>query len=151
MLAAITAFDIVAFAIVFVVFCSFLLPLSILPARLAAAKARIPTSNLELIGMLMRRSNPRAMVQTASLLRELGYSDVTLREVETIKLSGVNMPALLAGVTTAKRDGVNLPLDAAHAICVAGRDLESEVRKFIAANPAKEVSMSAARVLSNLQ
>ncbi len=148
MLAAITAFDIVAFVMLFVVFCGFLLPLSILPARLAAAKARIPTSNLELIGMLLRRSNPKAMVQTTSLLRELGYSDVTLREVEIMKLSGVNMPALLAGVSTAKRSGVDLPLEAAHAICLAGRDLESEVRKFIEANPAKEVSMSAASVLS---
>ncbi|MFN5946052.1 MAG: flotillin-like FloA family protein [Phycisphaerae bacterium] len=148
MLAAITTFDIVAFVVLFLMFCGFLLPLSILPARLAAAKARIPTSNLELIGMLMRRSNPKAMVQTTSLLRELGYSGVTLREVETIKLSGVNMPALLAGVTTAKRNGVNLPLDAAHAICLAGRDLKLEVRKFIEANPAKEVSMSAASVLS---
>lgn len=148
MLAAITTFDVVAFLVLFLVFCGFLLPLSILPARLAAAKARIRTSNLELIGVLLRRSNPTAIVQTTSLLRELGYSNVSVREVETIKLSGVNMPALLAGLTTAKRSGVNLPLDAAHAICLAGRDLESEVRKFIAANPAKEVSMSAASVLS---
>jgi uncharacterized protein YqfA (UPF0365 family) len=147
MLAAITAFDIVAFVVLFVAFCSFLLPLSILPARLAAWKARIPTSNLELIGILLRRSSPKSMVQTTSLLRELGYSNVTVREVETIKLSGVNMPALLAGVTTAKRNGVDLPLNAAQAICLAGRDLEAEVRKFVAANPAKEVRMSVSDVL----
>lgn len=148
MLAAVTAFDIVAFAVLFLVFCGFLLPLSILPARVAAAKARIPTSNLELIGMLMRRSNPKAMVQTTSLLRELGYGNVTVREVETMKLSGVNMPALLAGVRTAKQNGIQLSLSDAQAICLAGRDLEAEVRKFRAANAAKEVRMSAADALT---
>lgn len=147
MLASITSFDVVLFAIALVVFSMFLLPLSVLPAWWVARKARLPVGTFELVGVKLRKSNPMEIVRTTAELHAMGYTEATISQVETMKLSGIDMPRLFAGLTLAQGSNVQLSLHAAQAICLAGRDLEAEVRKFVAANPAKEVRMSVSDVL----
>lgn len=136
------------FANVFVFACLLSVGVVIIPARLAAIKARLPVGNLELLTMLLRKVNPKMVVDTTAKLHELGQVEATVNSVEISHLAGVNLPALIAGLTVAKQSNVQICLDDAQAIALAGRDLEAEVKRFAKQNSAKNVRMSVASVLA---
>lgn len=148
MLAAITSQDIVIFVIVFVLVCLLAVGVVILPARIAALKARLPVGNFELVTMMLRKVNPKMVVQTTARLHEPGHVEATVESVEISHLAGVNLHALLAGLSAAKQSNVQLSLSDAQTIALAGRDLEAEVRRFAKQNSAKNVRMSVASVLA---
>ena len=111
-----------ALIVALLVFC-FLLFSDWLRALLAGA----PISFGRLLGMRLRKTKPRAIVDAYITARKEGV-DISLDQLETHALAGGNVGHLVSALWAAARIGIPLSFEDACAIDLGGRDLVEEVR-----------------------
>ena len=90
-------------------------------------------SLLELIGMSLRRVNPRVIVQAKIMVRQAGMgpeseNGITTQRLEAHYLTGGNVPDVVRAIIAAHRAGIDLDFKQAAALDLAGHDVLELVR-----------------------
>ena len=87
-------------------------------------------SLLELIGMQLRKVNPRNIV-TARIQSARAGLNVDQRQMESHVLAGGNLMRVINAMIAATKAGIELPWDTATAIDLAGRDIYEAIRTSV--------------------
>ena len=97
-----------------------------LQAWISDASVSIP----ELIGMRLRKVDPRVIVLSRIRAVKAGL-DITTAQLETHYLSGGRVPTVVSALIAADSAKINLPYDTARAIDLAGRDILEAVHTSV--------------------
>ena len=97
---------------------------------LQAYMARAPIPMFELIGMWLRKANPRVIVRAKIMATQAGL-DIDTRTLESHCLAGGSPEAVVRSLIAAQRGAVDLTFGRAAAIDLAGRDVVAAVRNCI--------------------
>ncbi|MHC4212352.1 MAG: flotillin-like FloA family protein [Planctomycetota bacterium] len=108
----------------------FLLISSLLGLWIQAYFAQANIKLVELIGMRLRKVNPRIIVKSKIMGIQAGL-DLTTRDLESHYLAGGDVSRLVAALIAASRGGVELTFKTAASIDLAGRDVLGEVRALV--------------------
>ena len=121
----------IVFVIIFaiVAICIFL---SIVPLGLwiSALASGVHVSIGSLIGMKIRRVQPKRLVSPLIKARKAGL-DVTINQLETHLLAGGNIDRVINALIAAQRANIDLPFEKACAIDLAGRDVFQAVQMSV--------------------
>jgi len=94
---------------------------------LRAALAGAQIQFVQLIGMRLRKVNPKVIVDSYTMARQGGL-DIGLADLEVHYLAGGNVPRLVMALLAAKKTHYPLTFEQAAAIDLAGRDPLAEVQ-----------------------
>ena len=83
-----------------------------------------------LIGMRLRRIQPKRLVEPLIKARKAGL-DVTLSKLETHYLAGGNVDRMINALIAAQRSNIEMPFEKASAIDLAGRDVLEAVKMSV--------------------
>lgn len=83
-----------------------------------------------LIGMRLRRIQPKSLVEPLIKARKAGL-DVTLSKLETHYLAGGNVDRVINALIAAQRSNIEMPFEKASAIDLAGRDVLQAVQMSV--------------------
>ena len=83
-----------------------------------------------LIGMRLRRIQPKRLVEPLIKARKAGL-DVTLSKLETHYLAGGNVDRVINALIAAQRSNIEMPFEKASAIDLAGRDVLQAVQMSV--------------------
>ncbi|MEM6393159.1 MAG: flotillin-like FloA family protein [Planctomycetota bacterium] len=100
---------------------------SILNFWVQALTSGAPIHFMHLIGMRLRRVNPRTIVMTNIIAKKAGL-DVTPTQLEIHYLAGGNIRSVVEAMIVADRAGADLDWDSATAIDLADRDVLGAAR-----------------------
>ncbi len=116
-------------AVVLVLVAVFLrfVPLGLWITSLAAG---VHVSISSLIGMRLRRIQPKRLVEPLIKARKAGL-DVTLPKLETHFLAGGNVDRVINALIAAQRSNIEMPFEKASAIDLAGRDVLQAVQMSV--------------------
>jgi uncharacterized protein YqfA (UPF0365 family) len=89
-----------------------------------------PVSLWDLVGMWLRKVNPRVIVLSRIQAVKAGLS-VSSNQMETHYLAGGDVPRVIRALIAADRARIDLPWDTACAIDLAGRDILDAVRTSV--------------------
>ncbi|MCE5342763.1 MAG: flotillin-like protein FloA, partial [Eubacteriales bacterium] len=117
---------IVAVIVLITVFMRFV-PLGLWISALAAG---VHVSISSLIGMRLRRIQPKRLVEPLIKARKAGL-DVTLTKLETHFLAGGNVDRVINALIAAQRSNIEMPFEKASAIDLAGRDVLQAVQMSV--------------------
>ena len=120
------AIAIVIAVIIVTVFLRFV-PLGLWITSLAAG---VHVSIGSLIGMRLRRIQPKRLVEPLIKARKAGL-DVTLSKLETHFLAGGNVDRVINALIAAQRSNIEMPFEKASAIDLAGRDVLQAVQMSV--------------------
>jgi uncharacterized protein YqfA (UPF0365 family) len=95
-------------------------------AFFARAEVKIP----ELIGMWLRKTDPKVIVMNRIMAVQAGLN-LTVRDLESYYLSGVDISNVVRALIIAKRNGIELSLEEAAKRDLAGKDVLAEVQSRI--------------------
>lgn len=95
-------------------------------AFFARAEVKIP----ELMGMWLRKTDPKVIVTNRIMAVQAGLN-LTVRDLESSHLAGVDISKVVRALIVAKRNGINLSLEEASKKDLAGRDVLAEVQSRI--------------------
>jgi uncharacterized protein YqfA (UPF0365 family) len=95
-------------------------------AFFARAEVKIP----ELIGMLLRKTDPKVIVINRIMAVQAGLN-LTTKELESHYIAGVNIPKVVRALIVGKRNGIDLSLEEAAKRDLAGRDVLAEVQSSV--------------------
>ena len=112
--------------IVITIFLRFV-PLGLWVTSLAAG---VHVSIGALVGMRLRRIQPKRLVEPLIKARKAGL-DITLTKLETHYLAGGNVDNVINALIAAQRSNIELPFEKASAIDLAGRDVLQAVRMSV--------------------
>jgi len=101
-----------------------------LQAALSNARVSFP----EIIGMRLRRADPRTIILAYIQAVRVGLG-LSTRQLEAHFLAGGNVGRVVNAMIAARRGEIDLPFDKACAIDLAGRDVLEEVRASVDAKP----------------
>ncbi len=115
--------------LVFVLLCIFLsfVPLGLWISALASG---VHVSIGSLVGMKIRRVQPKRLVSPLIKARKAGL-DVTINQLETHLLAGGNVDRVINALIAAQRANIDLPFEKACAIDLAGRDVFQAVQMSV--------------------
>lgn len=85
---------------------------------------------LELVGMKLRKVDPRTIVYSRIRAVKAGL-DISTNQLETHYLAGGRVPAVINALVAANKARINLPFDTACAIDLAGRDILDAVNTSV--------------------
>lgn len=114
--------------IVFVIF--FFIILNFLNLYIQALFSGAKVGLLDLIGMKLRKVDPRVIVYSRIRAVKAGI-DVSTNQLETHYLAGGRVPSVINALIAAFRAKINLPFDTACAIDLAGRDILDAVQTSV--------------------
>ena len=116
-------------ALVFVGICIFLsfVPLGLWISALASG---VPISIFSLVGMKIRRVQPKRLVNPLIRARKAGLN-VSINQLETHLLAGGNVDRVINALIAAQRANIDLPFEKACAIDLAGRDVFQAVQMSV--------------------
>ncbi len=97
---------------------------------LQAQLSKAPVSFTEIIGMRLRRVDPRTIVLCHIRAVRVGMG-LSTDQLVTHYLAGGDVPSVVTALIAAKRAEIDLRFDAACAIDLAGRDVLAEVRDLV--------------------
>jgi uncharacterized protein YqfA (UPF0365 family) len=89
-----------------------------------------PVPMLELVGMRLRKVDPRVIVQSRIRASQAGLG-ISTSQLESHYLAGGHVPAAVTAMMIASKGGVDLSWDAVCAADLAGRDIAQEVRALV--------------------
>lgn len=92
--------------------------------------AGVHVSISSLIGMRLRRIEPKRLVEPLIKARKAGL-DVTLSKLETHFLAGGNVDRVINALIAAQRSNIEMPFEKASAIDLAGRDVLQAVQMSV--------------------
>ena len=92
--------------------------------------AGVHVSISSLIGMRLRRIQPKRLVEPLIKARKAGL-DVTLSKLETHFLAGGNVDRVINALIAAQRSNIEMPFEKASAIDLAGRDVLQAVQMSV--------------------
>ena len=92
--------------------------------------AGVHVSISSLIGMRLRRIQPKRLVEPLIKARKAGL-DVTLSKLETHYLAGGNVDRVINALIAAQRSNIEMPFEKASAIDLAGRDVLQAVQMSV--------------------
>ncbi len=123
-------FGIFIIAIVLVVISAIL---SFVPVGLwiAAIAANVPVSLSNLISMRLRRVPPSIVVDAFIQARKAGLSEITLADIENHYLAGGNVRDVINALIAARGADIDLPLERAISIDLAGRNVLQAVQMSV--------------------
>ena len=115
--------------LVVVAICIFLsfVPLGLWISALASG---VHVSIFSLVGMKIRRVQPKRLVNPLIRARKAGL-DVTINQLETHLLAGGNVDRVINALIAAQRANIDLPFEKACAIDLAGRDVFQAVQMSV--------------------
>ena len=113
-------------AIIIIVFLRFV-PLGLWITSLAAG---VHVSISSLIGMRLRRIQPKRLVEPLIKARKAGL-EMTLSQLETHFLAGGNVDRVINALIAAQRSNIEMPFEKASAIDLAGRDVLQAVQMSV--------------------
>lgn len=113
-----------------VVLIAFLLIVNLLGLWIQAYFARANIKLIELIGMRLRKVNPRIIVKSKIMGVQAGL-ELTTKDLESHYLAGGRVPNVVAALIAANRANIELSLNTATAIDLAGRDILDAVRTSV--------------------
>lgn len=113
-------------AILIIVFLRFV-PLGLWITSLAAG---VHVSISSLIGMRLRRIQPKRLVEPLIKARKAGL-EMTLSQLETHYLAGGNVDRVINALIAAQRSNIEMPFEKASAIDLAGRDVLQAVQMSV--------------------
>jgi len=113
-------------AILIIVFLRFV-PLGLWITSLAAG---VHVSISSLIGMRLRRIQPKRLVEPLIKARKAGL-EMTLSKLETHYLAGGNVDRVINALIAAQRSNIEMPFEKASAIDLAGRDVLQAVQMSV--------------------
>ncbi len=119
-------FIVVLFIILVSVFLRFV-PVGLWITSLAAG---VHVSIGSLVGMRLRRIQPKRLVDPLIKARKAGL-DVTLQKLETHYLAGGNVDRVINALIAAQRSNIEMPFEKASAIDLAGRDVLQAVQMSV--------------------
>ncbi|MEG0995691.1 MAG: flotillin-like FloA family protein, partial [Clostridia bacterium] len=114
-------------AVLFVVVILRFVPFGLWITSLAAG---VRVSIGSLIGMRLRRIQPKRLVEPLIKARKAGL-DVTLSKLETHFLAGGNVDRVINALIAAQRSNIEMPFEKASAIDLAGRDVLQAVQMSV--------------------
>ena len=116
-------------AVVVIAICIFLsfVPLGLWISALASG---VHVSIGSLVGMKIRRVQPKRLVSPLIKARKAGL-DVTINQLETHLLAGGNVDRVINALIAAQRANIDLPFEKACAIDLAGRDVFQAVQMSV--------------------
>ena len=92
--------------------------------------AGVHVSISSLVGMRLRRIQPKRLVEPLIKARKAGL-DVTLSKLETHYLAGGNVDRVINALIAAQRSNIEMPFEKASAIDLAGRDVLQAVQMSV--------------------
>ncbi|MEA5016645.1 MAG: flotillin-like protein FloA [Candidatus Limiplasma sp.] len=92
--------------------------------------AGVHVSISSLIGMRLRRIEPKRLIEPLIKARKAGL-DVTLSKLETHYLAGGNVDRVINALIAAQRSNIEMPFEKASAIDLAGRDVLQAVQMSV--------------------
>ena len=119
-------FALVVAAVIITIFMRFI-PVGLWISALAAG---VHVSIGSLIGMRLRRIQPKRLVEPLIKARKAGL-DVTLTKLETHFLAGGNVDRVINALIAAQRSNIEMPFEKASAIDLAGRDVLQAVQMSV--------------------
>jgi len=121
--------EVIPYAIIVVVVVLFLVLAWAVPVRLwiAALAARVPVSMFALIGMRLRRVNPRAIVEPLIMAHKAGLQ-LTTSQLESHYLANGHVDLVVLALISADKAKIPLTWERATAIDLAGRNVFEAVR-----------------------
>ena len=117
----------VVVALIFVIVFLRFVPIGLWITSLAAG---VHISIGSLIGMRLRRIQPKRLVEPLIKARKAGL-DVTLSKLETHYLAGGNVDRVINALIAAQRSNIEMPFEKASAIDLAGRDVLQAVQMSV--------------------
>jgi uncharacterized protein YqfA (UPF0365 family) len=109
---------------------SFLLIANLIGLWIQAYFAEAKIKLVELIGMRLRKVNPRIIVKSKIMGIQAGL-ELTTKDLESHYLAGGRVPNVVAAMIAANRANIDLTLNTATAIDLAGRDILDAVRTSV--------------------
>jgi uncharacterized protein YqfA (UPF0365 family) len=109
---------------------AFLLIANLIGLWIQAYFARANITMVELIGMRLRKVNPRIIVKSKVMGIQAGLV-LTTKDLESHYLAGGRVPNVVAALIAANRANIELSLNTATAIDLAGRDILDAVRTSV--------------------
>ena len=97
---------------------------------LQAALSKAPVSFIEIIGMRLRRVDPRTIVLAYIRATRVGL-EVSANQLTMHYLASGDVPRVVNAMIAAHRGGIDLSFDSACATDLAGRDVLEEVRELV--------------------
>lgn len=118
--------------LVFLAFLFVVIFLRFVPVGLwiTSVAAGVHVSISSLIGMRLRRIEPKRLVEPLIKARKAGL-DVTLSKLETHYLAGGNVDRVINALIAAQRSNIEMPFEKASAIDLAGRDVLQAVQMSV--------------------
>lgn len=116
--------------IVLAMVCVFILWFSLMNLMklwMQALFANAKVSFAELIGMRLRKTDPKVIVVNRIVAVQAGL-DLTTRDLESNYIAGVNISKVVRALIVAKRNGISLSLEEAAKRDLAGRDVLAEIQ-----------------------
>ncbi len=117
----------IVLAIIFVVIFLRFVPVGLWITSMAAG---VHVSIGSLVGMRLRRIEPKRLVEPLIKARKAGL-DVTLSKLETHYLAGGNVDRVINALIAAQRSKIEMPFEKASAIDLAGRDVLQAVQMSV--------------------
>ena len=98
---------------------------------IAAIAANVPVSLSNLISMRLRRVPPSIVVDAFIQARKAGLSEITLADIENHYLAGGNVRDVINALIAARGADIDLPLERAISIDLAGRNVLQAVQMSV--------------------
>lgn len=98
---------------------------------IAAIAANVPVSLSNLISMRLRRVPPSVVVDAFIQARKAGLSEITLADIENHYLAGGNVRDVINALIAARGADIDLPLERAISIDLAGRNVLQAVQMSV--------------------
>jgi uncharacterized protein YqfA (UPF0365 family) len=116
-----------------------LVAVRVLPLRvwIAARAAGVPVSLPLLIGMRMRRVDPRAVVEPLILAHKAGLTHITISMLESHYLAGGHVDRVVFALIAADKAGISLTWEKETAIDLSGRDVYEDIKQAVERDPSR--------------